>query len=319
MNPSWVFLSVLVFWMVFLGIIQAGSIDETRPHIKDLHRQSHHAHGSVKHHQKHHEGLKTRTSNSSTCISVFELELISRGAERTDVLLGNLRDLFGFTNGTISSNLFNVTHWEQVLSPSGISHVVEGGIETLANIPSILGYNSILWLTILLRARMCKEDHDIVFSLPSCMWFVYGALLKQGSTSNPRTDSSRIIFSTWWIFITILTAFYTANLTAFLTLSKFTLPISEPKDISRKHNKWITNRGNGIVEQLYLSKKYANGDGNSLFEEIGMSQWEKINGQFNMIKIMNAYSQLCSQHGAAELNAHIALQREFSKNSGKKT
>ncbi|XP_048516422.1 uncharacterized protein LOC109535395 [Dendroctonus ponderosae] len=255
MNPSWVFLSVLVFWMVFLGIIQAGSIDETRPHIKDLHRQSHHSHGSVKHHQKHHKGLKTRASNSSTCISVFELELISitrwlnntnelkvifslippsvkqlilqqtgsggsnssnpespdnstlnnpnlpalngsaaldlnsfyevsvdwpiltyfarlagyflsrahglpelfsnlpmlrdvwrvflrgllRGAERTDVLLGNLRDLFGFTNGTISSNLFNVTHWEQVLSPSGIAHVVEGGIETLANIPSILG------------------------------------------------------------------------------------------------------------------------------------------------------------------------------------
>lgn len=34
---------------------------------------------------------------------------------------------------------------------------------------------------------MCKDEEQMVFSLPSCMWFVYGALLKQGSTLNPRT------------------------------------------------------------------------------------------------------------------------------------
>ncbi|KAL1509194.1 hypothetical protein ABEB36_003967 [Hypothenemus hampei] len=132
-------------------------------------------------------------------------------------------------------------------------------------IASLLGVGPILWVIILLRARMCKDDNDIVFSLPSCMWFVYGALLKQGSTLNPRTDSSRILFSTWWIFITILTAFYTANLTAFLTLSKFTLPIEKPGDIIKKHYKWITNKGNGIIEQLSSGNGYAKG----LYDEIG--------------------------------------------------
>ncbi|XP_066146815.1 glutamate receptor ionotropic, delta-2 [Euwallacea fornicatus] len=134
---------------------------------------------------------------------------------------------------------------------------------------SLLGVGPILWLIIIFRARMCKEDNDVVFSLPACMWFVYGALLKQGSTLNPRTDSSRILFSTWWIFITILTAFYTANLTAFLTLSQFTLPISEPKDISRKNYKWITNKGNGIIEQLSSSNS-------SLLYDIG-SPLRKVN------------------------------------------
>lgn len=80
-------------------------------------------------------------------------------------------------------------------------------------------------------------------------------------------DSSRILFSTWWIFITILTAFYTANLTAFLTLSKFTLPISEPKDISKRKYQWITNKGNGIVE--FLDPKFKQEFGKILLEDIG--------------------------------------------------
>ncbi|XP_050297633.1 glutamate receptor ionotropic, kainate 1 [Anthonomus grandis grandis] len=154
-------------------------------------------------------------------------------------------------------------------SGSGLLAPFTGTVWTLIII-SLLAVGPILWLVVLLRARMCKEDNDIVFSLPSCMWFVYGALLKQGSTLSPKTDSSRILFSTWWIFITILTAFYTANLTAFLTLSKFTLPIESPNDISSKRYKWLTNKGNGILEQLETSKKFSIGDGKSLFEEIGL-------------------------------------------------
>lgn len=49
------------------------------------------------------------------------------------------------------------------------------------------------------------------------------------------------------MFITILTSFYTANLTAFLTLSKFTLPINSADDILRKEKTFVTTRG-GCVE-----------------------------------------------------------------------
>lgn len=61
-------------------------------------------------------------------------------------------------------------------------------------------------------------------------------------------DSTRILFATWWIFITVLAAFYTANLTAFLTLSQFTLPVAKPSDIGSKHYSWVTKRGNAIEE-----------------------------------------------------------------------
>lgn len=48
-----------------------------------------------------------------------------------------------------------------------------------------------------------------------------------------------------------MTAFYTANLTAFLTLSTFTLPINSAEDIGRKHYHWVTNKANGIREIIY--------------------------------------------------------------------
>lgn len=48
----------------------------------------------------------------------------------------------------------------------------------------------------------------------------------------------------------VITAFYTANLTAFLTLSVFTLPIKGPSDIGAKGYPWVTSSGNAIEAAL---------------------------------------------------------------------
>ena len=68
------------------------------------------------------------------------------------------------------------------------------------------------------------------------------------------SDSTRILFATWWIFITILTSFYTANLTAFLTLSKFTLPIEGPKDLAKTRAGWIAHKGSPLEYQVEVSE-----------------------------------------------------------------
>jgi hypothetical protein len=80
--------------------------------------------------------------------------------------------------------------------------------------------------------------------------------MKQGSTLSPTADSIRIIFATWWIYITILTSFYTANLTAFLTLSRFTLPINNPKDILGKKQAFISQRGFAIEYAIRNVRNY---------------------------------------------------------------
>lgn len=74
----------------------------------------------------------------------------------------------------------------------------------------------------------------------------------------PITDSTRILFATWWLFILILTSFYTANLTAFLTKPQFTLPINNLQDIVHKGYQWVTYKGRTIDFLLHQVSPFAN-------------------------------------------------------------
>ena len=39
------------------------------------------------------------------------------------------------------------------------------------------------------------------------VWFIFGALVKQGSPLPPKSDVARILCGTWWIFITVVRLF----------------------------------------------------------------------------------------------------------------
>ncbi|XP_043490724.1 glutamate receptor ionotropic, delta-2 isoform X2 [Polistes fuscatus] len=121
---------------------------------------------------------------------------------------------------------------------------------------AVLVVGPTIYLFSLIRLKLWKGTEGENYNLPSCMWFVYSALLKQGSTIIAQTDSTRMLFATWWIFILILTSFYTANLTAFLTKPQFTLPINNIKDIVNKGYKWVTFKGR-VIDYL-LSQPYVN-------------------------------------------------------------
>nr|QGW45457.1 ionotropic receptor 76b [Bradysia odoriphaga] len=111
---------------------------------------------------------------------------------------------------------------------------------------SLFAVGPIIYGLIIVRNNLTGDNSQKVYALPNCVWFVYGALMKQGSTLSPVADSTRLLFATWWIFITILTSFYTANLTAFLTLSKFTLPINDVNDIISNNKYFVAQRGSGV-------------------------------------------------------------------------
>ncbi|XP_031331816.1 glutamate receptor ionotropic, delta-2 isoform X3 [Photinus pyralis] len=112
---------------------------------------------------------------------------------------------------------------------------------------SLISMGPIVSLLILWHKKLCPGEQNLTHSLFECVWFVYGAIIKQGSTMYPTADSTRLLFAVWWIFITILTAFYTANLTAFLTISMFTLPVSKAEDIGAKKYSWIADDG-GVIQ-----------------------------------------------------------------------
>lgn len=92
------------------------------------------------------------------------------------------------------------------------------------------------------------------------------------NVKNNFADSSRMLFSTWWLFILILTAFYTANLTAFLTLSQFTLTVSTATDIGTKQYSWVTNKANGIRDLISAESNELIGAQDKILGKIGNKQ-----------------------------------------------
>lgn len=131
---------------------------------------------------------------------------------------------------------------------------------------AVLCYGPCITLLTWLRAK-CVKDNEYHISLSPSVWFVYGAFIKQGTTLSPEANTTRVLFATWWLFVILLSAFYTANLTAFLTLSKFTLDIENPIDLYKKNYRWVATEGGAVQNTIkspeedlyYLSRMVSNG------------------------------------------------------------
>ncbi|XP_033336449.2 ionotropic receptor 76b [Megalopta genalis] len=121
---------------------------------------------------------------------------------------------------------------------------------------SLIFMGPIIYFLASIREKLWHGPDLEGFSVTSCVWFAYSSLLKQGTNIVATTDSTRMLFATWWIFILILTSFYTANLTAFLTKPQFTLSISSLQDIVQKEYSWITYKGRTV--DFLLSQDHDN-------------------------------------------------------------
>ena len=57
----------------------------------------------------------------------------------------------------------------------------------------------------------------------------------QGGGEAPKNLSGRLVAATWWLFGFIIIASYTANLAAFLTVSRLDTPIESLDDLSKQY------------------------------------------------------------------------------------
>lgn len=70
------------------------------------------------------------------------------------------------------------------------------------------------------------------FDMQESLFFIYGTFVGPGTEMVPRTISGRILSMAWWFFGFILISSYTANLAAFLTVSKIETPIKSIADLA---------------------------------------------------------------------------------------
>ena len=81
----------------------------------------------------------------------------------------------------------------------------------------------------------------------------FRTLYFSGGGETPRALSGRLIAATWWLFGFIIIATYTANLAAFLTVSRLETPIESLDDLSKQFKVQYAPE-NGSVAMTYFQR-----------------------------------------------------------------
>nr|XP_029540492.1 glutamate receptor ionotropic, delta-1-like isoform X2 [Oncorhynchus nerka] len=94
-------------------------------------------------------------------------------------------------------------------------------------------------------------------SLYSAIWIVYGAFVQQGGDSVASSVALRIVMGSWWLFTLIVCSSYTANLAAYLTVSRMDNNVRTFQDLSRQMDvSYGTVRDSAVYE--YFKNKGTN-------------------------------------------------------------
>nr|AFP33229.1 ionotropic receptor [Locusta migratoria] len=85
------------------------------------------------------------------------------------------------------------------------------------------------------REKYKDDEEKREFDLKECLWFCMTSLTPQGGGEAPKNLSGRLVAATWWLFGFIIIASYTANLAAFLTVSRLDTSVESLDDLSKQY------------------------------------------------------------------------------------
>ncbi|KAK4002516.1 hypothetical protein OUZ56_004340 [Daphnia magna] len=105
------------------------------------------------------------------------------------------------------------------------------------------------------------EEEKREFSLKESLWFCMTSLTPQGGGESPKHLSGRLIAATWWLFGFIIIASYTANLAAFLTVSRLDSPVNSLDDLSTQYKvQYAPQNGTDVAtyfeRMAYIEKRF---------------------------------------------------------------
>uniref|UniRef100_A0A671L7W0 Glutamate receptor n=1 Tax=Sinocyclocheilus anshuiensis TaxID=1608454 RepID=A0A671L7W0_9TELE len=126
------------------------------------------------------------------------------------------------------------------------------------------------------------QPASVTTSFQSAIWIVYGAFVQQGGESFMSSMALRIAMGSWWLFTLIVCSSYTANLAAYLTVSRMDNAVRTFQDLSKQTElSYGTVRDSAVFE--YFRVKGTNPlEQDSTFAEL----WRTINknqGQDNSV------------------------------------
>ncbi|KAF0308662.1 Ionotropic receptor 25a [Amphibalanus amphitrite] len=111
------------------------------------------------------------------------------------------------------------------------------------------------------REKYQEDDEKREFSIKESLWFCMTSLTPQGGGEAPKNMSGRLVAATWWLFGFIIIASYTANLAAFLTVSRLDSPIESLEGLAKQYKVQYapmngTSTMNYFKRMAYIEQKF---------------------------------------------------------------
>ncbi|XP_060517397.1 glutamate receptor ionotropic, kainate 2-like isoform X2 [Cylas formicarius] len=78
------------------------------------------------------------------------------------------------------------------------------------------------------------EELENIWDFKNCLWLTLGSITTQGCDILPKGTCTRIATASWWFFSLIITSSYTANLAAFLTMSKMDDSVDSVEELAKQ-------------------------------------------------------------------------------------
>uniref|UniRef100_A0AAR5Q1W9 Ionotropic glutamate receptor C-terminal domain-containing protein n=2 Tax=Dendroctonus ponderosae TaxID=77166 RepID=A0AAR5Q1W9_DENPD len=133
----------------------------------------------------------------------------------------------------------------------------------------------VLSIAILLIARLDPDDWENphpcnprpdelenIWGFKNCLWLTLGSIMTQGCDILPKGICSRVATAMWWFFSLIMTSTYTANLAAFLTMSRKEEAIKSVEDLANQNKVKYGVMSNGSTQAFFQTS------GNSLYQKM---------------------------------------------------
>ena len=79
------------------------------------------------------------------------------------------------------------------------------------------------------------DDEKRYFDMKESFKFCMTTMTPQGGGEAPKNFSGRLVAATWYLFAFIIIATYTANLAAYLTVSKLEVPARSLEDLEGQY------------------------------------------------------------------------------------
>ncbi|TRY96316.1 hypothetical protein DNTS_011819 [Danionella cerebrum] len=126
------------------------------------------------------------------------------------------------------------------------------------------------------------QPASVTTSFQSAIWIVYGAFVQQGGETFMTSMALRIAMGSWWLFTLIVCSSYTANLAAYLTVSRMDNAIRTFQDLSKQ-----TEMSYGTVRESAVFEYFRVKGTNPLEQDNTFAElWRTINknqGQDNSV------------------------------------